>query len=500
MKMFKREKIGLVPRILSHIICVTALSLFITASLLINTLKRTLSDLALKPEVIEKVVNENILTITYIFASLILLFILIFFRFIAHKVLLPLGELNKATESIAQGDLDYRVETETTACWEIKGCKKSSCPAYEKMDIPCWYVAGTMCEEGVSGEYAKRIQDCRLCDVYQRYSGDELCHLADSFNVMANDIKLSFEKEKGFAENEKKRAEELQILYERLIEKTRELEKAKLELEEWAKTLEKRVEERTGEVRTKSYELEKAVDELKEVNRELDSFVYTASHDLKEPLRGIENFSKFLLQDYWDKIDDQGKNYLQRISGGANRMKNLIDDLLTLSRITRTKRPYTSCDVGEIAKESARRIESINEEKGVQLRIREDLPFIYGDKIKLLEVFYNLISNAIKYNDKEKPIIEIDCPIPQPKDEVIIWVKDNGIGIDNRYYDEIFKIFKRLHTQQEYGGGTGAGLAIVKRIIEEHNGRIWVESELSKGSKFYISIPKIVNHEATALK
>lgn len=487
---FERERIGLVPTILLHIIALSSISLFITASLIIWNLKETLSKILLPPEVIEKIVNVNILVITCIFFLLILFFILVFFRFIKYKVLLPLKELNKATESIASGDLDYRIKIKIPACWQILACNKKNCPAYERQDMPCWHVAGTMCKGEVRGEYAKKIGDCRLCEVYEIGSGDELCHLADSFNMMALDMKLSLEKERGFAEDEKKRAEELQALYESLSEKQVELERAKLELEEWSKTLENKVSERTGEVRQKTQELEKAMDELKEINKELDGFVYTASHDLKEPLRGIESFSKFLLDDCWDSLDDQGKDYLKRISVGANRMKNLIDDLLAISRITRTKRPHTSIDTGEMVREATQRIELIIEERGVQLKIREDLPVIFGDKVKLIEVFYNLILNAIKYNDKEKPIIEIDSPVPQPDNEVIIWVKDNGIGIDERYYEEIFNIFKRLHTREEYGGGTGAGLAIVKRIIDEHDGKIWVESELGKGSKFYISLPK----------
>ncbi|MEK9148645.1 MAG: ATP-binding protein [Candidatus Desantisbacteria bacterium] len=259
--------------------------------------------------------------------------------------------------------------------------------------------------------------------------------------------------------------------------------------------LEKKVTERTEEVKAKSIELERTVCELREVNKELDDFVYTASHDLKEPLRGLETFSKFILEDYKDNLDNQGKDYLKRISAGANRMRNLIDDLLSLSRITRTKRPYVSINTTEIAREAAKRLEPIIMERNCKLQIREDMPIIYGDKVKLVEVFYNLILNAIKYNDKEKPSIKIDCPVPQPSDAVIVWVKDNGIGIDVKYFEEIFKIFKRLHTQEEYGGGTGAGLAIVKRIIDEHNGKIWVESELTKGSKFYISLPRAVSRE-----
>ncbi|MFH1898335.1 MAG: ATP-binding protein, partial [Candidatus Desantisbacteria bacterium] len=106
-------------------------------------------------------------------------------------------------------------------------------------------------------------------------------------------------------------------------------------------------------------------------------------------------------------------------------------------------------------------------------------------------VFYNLISNAIKYNDKEKPVIEIDCPIPQPKDdEVMVFVKDNGIGIDKNSYDEVFKIFRRLHARNEYEGGTGAGLAIVKKIMDEHGARIWIEGKVGEGTVFYLSFAK----------
>lgn len=262
-------------------------------------------------------------------------------------------------------------------------------------------------------------------------------------------------------------------------------------LKEFNLDLERKVDQRTEEVKERTAELERAVVELKEVNKELDAFVYSASHDLKEPLRGIETFSRFILDDYWDKLDDEGRDYLKRISASTSRMKNLIDDLLSLSRVTRAKNPHTSVDTQEVVREALKRVEPEIQERGIELKIREDLPVIYGDKVKLTEVFYNLISNAIKYNDKEKPIIEIDCPIPQPeKDEVVVYVKDNGIGIKEEYFDKIFEIFRRLHARDEYGGGTGAGLAIVKRIIDEHHGRIWVESKVGEGTTFYLSFSR----------
>jgi len=255
--------------------------------------------------------------------------------------------------------------------------------------------------------------------------------------------------------------------------------------------LERRVDERTIEVKQKAALLEKTVEELTRVNHELDSFVYTASHDLKEPLRAIETFSNFILEDYWEKLDDDGKDYLKRISAGAHRLKDLIDALLAYSRITRGKVSYEVIDLSRIIREAQKRLEHVIKERSVDIIVRKDIPVIYGDSTKLTEVFYNLISNAIKYNDKEKPVIEIDCPIPQPKDdEVMVFVKDNGIGIDKNSYDEVFKIFRRLHARNEYEGGTGAGLAIVKKIMDEHGARIWIEGKVGEGTVFYLSFAK----------
>ncbi|MEW6621399.1 MAG: ATP-binding protein, partial [bacterium] len=199
------------------------------------------------------------------------------------------------------------------------------------------------------------------------------------------------------------------------------------------------------------------------------------------------------LEDYSDKLDDEAKDFLKRISASANRMKNMIGDLLTLSRFSKMESSFESIVPETIIKSALKRIEPIISEKNVQIKIADDLPIIYGDKVKLVEVFYNLISNAIKYNNREKPIIEIDQPMPQPaKDEVVIYVKDNGIGIEEQYYEEIFKIFKRLHTREEYGGGTGVGLPIVRKIMDDHNGRVWLESKVEQGTTFYLAFPKKV--------
>jgi signal transduction histidine kinase len=231
-------------------------------------------------------------------------------------------------------------------------------------------------------------------------------------------------------------------------------------------------------------ERRKAEEDLKAVNQELESFTYTASHDLKEPLRSLETFSQFLLEDYADKLDDEGKDYLKRIGAGAARMRNLIDDLLALSRISRIKNPYESVDSGQLVKDAVKRLKASLEEKGTKISVDDELPHIHCDATKMKEVFYNLIANAMKYNDKPDPSIEIGI-----NDQKAFFVKDNGKGVAEEHRDMIFKPFKRGPGAKESSGGSGVGLALVKKIVEEHGGRIWVESEPGKGSTFFFTIP-----------
>jgi two-component system NtrC family sensor kinase len=229
---------------------------------------------------------------------------------------------------------------------------------------------------------------------------------------------------------------------------------------------------------------------LEEANKELDSFVYTVSHDLRAPLRGIDGLVNILEQDYAGKFDNQGKDYLSKVRKGAIRMKQLIDDLLTLSRISRIKNPYEDVNMNELVSSVINRIEFDIKEYKVELKIASNLSVVHCDRIKVEEVFLNLISNAIKFSSKNKdinPRVEVGYNDRNEAHE--FYVKDNGIGIDKKYHDEIFGIFKRLHTQEEYEG-TGAGLSIVKRIIDDHKGSIWVDSEPGKGAAFFFTIPK----------
>jgi|GEM_PF-957713 len=248
--------------------------------------------------------------------------------------------------------------------------------------------------------------------------------------------------------------------------------------------------EAKNNIEQKKTELEEQKKLLEAANKELDSFVYTVSHDLRAPLRGIDGLAKFLEDDYVNKLDKQGQDYLSKIRSGATHMKELIDDLLTLSRISRIKNPYENVDIKELIDSVTSRIEFDIKEHKVELKLLVKLPVVRCDKIKMAEVFLNLINNAIKFSSKMKdthPKVEIGYSDKEGAHE--FFVRDNGIGIDKKYHEEIFGIFKRLHKQEEYEG-TGAGLSIVKKIIDDHKGTIWIDSALGKGTTFYFTIPK----------
>jgi len=229
-----------------------------------------------------------------------------------------------------------------------------------------------------------------------------------------------------------------------------------------------------------------ALEELRSRNRELDEFAYIASHDLKEPLRGIHNYVSFLFEDHADRLDDEGRGHLDRMKRLAERMSTLIDCLLAYSRMGNIPLPMERFELDTVLDEVAKDLQPFLDNQGVELRRVCRLPAVFGNVTRIGEVLQNLVVNAAKYNDKAEKWVEVGCEGKEGK--TVFFVRDNGIGIPEIHLENIFRIFKRLHEQSKYGGGAGAGLTIVKKIIERHGGRIWVESIVGVGSTFYFTL------------
>jgi light-regulated signal transduction histidine kinase (bacteriophytochrome) len=242
----------------------------------------------------------------------------------------------------------------------------------------------------------------------------------------------------------------------------------------------------------KADELAKINVELERSNSELDAFAYIASHDLKEPLRGIHNYSTFLIEDYADSLNEDGVSKLQTLVRLTQRMEDLINSLLHFSRLGRVELVMRRTNLNELVESVIEVLKiSLKETSNVEIRICRRLPDVKCDRIQMSEVFSNLISNAIKYNDKANKSVEIGFLDQEATNQptITFYVRDNGIGIRQKHLDNIFRIFKRLHTASQYGGGTGAGLTIAKKIVERHGGKIWVESTYGEGSTFYFTLP-----------
>jgi light-regulated signal transduction histidine kinase (bacteriophytochrome) len=230
--------------------------------------------------------------------------------------------------------------------------------------------------------------------------------------------------------------------------------------------------------------------ELARSNRELEQFAYVASHDLQEPLRMVSSFLQLLEKKLGGALDKDSKEYLDFAVDGSMRMRNMINDLLSYSRILSGKVKFEKADINLILEDVKSNLkESIAEAKANI--VWGKMPVLAVDKIKLARLFQNLVANAIKFHEKDvAPVLEINCK--EQSADYLFSVKDNGIGIKKEYLEKIFIIFQRLHSKQEYPG-TGIGLAECKKIVELHGGKIWVESELGKGSTFYFTIKKYLS-------
>jgi two-component system, chemotaxis family, sensor kinase Cph1 len=231
--------------------------------------------------------------------------------------------------------------------------------------------------------------------------------------------------------------------------------------------------------------------ELERINNELDAFAYIASHDLKEPLRGIHNYATFLLDDYGEILQGEGAEKLHTLLRLTTRMELLIDSLLKFSRVGRQELQMDSIDLNLLLRNVTELFSMNPQWVNCEIRIPRSLPTVFGDRILIEEVFTNLISNAFKYNNQSEKWAEISWieSDGHPYNIFTFYVRDNGIGIREKHLESVFRIFKRLHASSKYGGGTGAGLTIVKKIVERHGGKIQVESTFGKGTTFSFALP-----------
>ena len=232
--------------------------------------------------------------------------------------------------------------------------------------------------------------------------------------------------------------------------------------------------------------LNRALEELQRSNRELEQFAYVASHDLQEPLRMVSSYTQLLERRYADKLDQDARDFIHYAVDGANRMQQLIQDLLSFSRVTTKGLPQTRIQAGDALKEALANLQAAITETGAQVT-HDDLPEVVADRSQLVQLFQNLIANSVKFRKSDTPP-RIHVSTEQQDAGWTFSIRDNGIGIDPRYFDRIFTIFQRLHTKQAYPG-TGIGLALCKRIVERHGGRIRVDSEPEKGTVFRFTLP-----------
>jgi signal transduction histidine kinase len=245
-------------------------------------------------------------------------------------------------------------------------------------------------------------------------------------------------------------------------------------------------EDMTAALEARTLELEKLNEDLSQSNRDLDDFAHIASHDLKEPLRGINNYSTFLLEDYGDQLDEEAKEKLNTLQTLAKRLSAFIDDLFQYSRVGREQSKAELCNMQALTEGIIDTLKPWTDSEGGRVEIEGDLPIRFCYPIQMELALRNLITNGIKYNESAEKRVWIGCTETEGRGPVF-YVRDNGIGIDEKHHENIFRIFKRLHGRESFGGGTGAGLTVTRKVLERHNGQIWLESEPEKGTTFYFS-------------
>jgi light-regulated signal transduction histidine kinase (bacteriophytochrome) len=238
------------------------------------------------------------------------------------------------------------------------------------------------------------------------------------------------------------------------------------------------------EVFLRAQEVQEVNRQLRIANAELDAFSYSVSHDLRAPLRSIDGFSQILLEDYLDKLDAEGQQYLRKVRESSQQMAQLIDDLLNLSRVTRADMKMEAVDLSAMARTVAQELQTTEPERAAEFEIQPGMT-AQGDPRLLRVVLNNLLGNAWKYSGT-RPHTRIEVGQREQNGQVPYFVRDNGVGFDMAYADKLFGVFQRLHSGSEFPG-TGIGLATVQRIIHRHGGRIWADGAVGQGATFYFT-------------
>ena len=294
---------------------------------------------------------------------------------------------------------------------------------------------------------------------------------ADLQNQLEEKRKTEISLQKSFEELEISKQETLKLLEEIKVE-IEQRRSAEEQLSKINTELEMRVKMRT--------------EQLESLNRELESFSYSVSHDLRAPLRAIDGFSKFLLENHASQLDDDGRTLLGNIRLNTKKMDTLIIDILALSRITRSDLTKSEIDMVKMVKSMYNECSSYDQGKKVEFLV-DPLPSALGDPVYLKQVWTNLISNALKFTSKrDNPIIKVGSR--KEPERIVYYISDNGAGFNPEYRDKLFSVFQRLHHHDDFEG-TGVGLAIVKRIVSRHGGDVWAEGSEGEGASFYFSLP-----------
>jgi signal transduction histidine kinase len=438
-------------------------------------------------------------------------------------------------------------------CWEWFQCEKKECPVYKSRALNCWLIPGTHCRNEIQGKFLEKIEMCLECEPFKaNMDVDSMAETLKVVNAQLTEFRrMVDERDRELEGTSMELALGLSEVFEGLKEISQGNpgvaipETSQLELISKLKHMVNLTAKNLGEIVNLSHEFamglaqhfdaldrvsrgdlaarisgvsevelleslknvtnhmidsvsreiterQRAEKELKETlgelarsNAELEQFAYVASHDLQEPLRMVSSYVQLLARRYQGKLDTDADEFIGFAVDGANRMQGLINDLLMYSRVGTKGKPFETTDCNRVLSEALLNLSAATEESGAVIT-NDNLPTLMADKTQMVQLIQNLVANAIKFRNKDDPCIHVSSE--QKNGTWVFSVSDNGIGIDADYYDRIFAIFQRLHGKTEYPG-TGIGLSVCKRIVERHGGRIWVDSESGKGSRFYFTMP-----------